>query len=102
MSGWYVHSDGIKSGYVTVIFAPRPRDIYAYLAVGIKAPGMVFRTVDRADRVRTINEMQMEAGIWEQEQRRIAANMAAGPGEPAGYDMLDGGQRIRYNYDTRR
>lgn len=98
MAGWYVHADGVRSGYVTVIFAPRPEDIYAYLADGVRAPGMVCRTVDRDDRVRTIIEMQQEAGMWEQETLRRRRAMASGNGEPAGYTMRDGGQRIEYHY----
>lgn len=98
MAAFYVHSTGLHAGYVTVITANKPQDIGTFLADGIRAPGMAIRLVDRDDRVRTIIEMQQEAGMWESETLRLRRAMASGNGEPAGYTMHDGGQRIEYHY----
>ena len=95
---WYVHATCANSGCVTVMTADTSRAINLFIADGIRSPGLVTRVVDREDRVRTIIEMQQEAGIYESERRRIARLRNSGPGEPDGYVMRDGGQRIEYRY----
>jgi hypothetical protein len=95
---WFCHADSARSGCVTVMTATTQQAISLFLVAGTRSPGLTTRTVDRDDRVRTIIEMQQEAGIYESERARIARAMHSGPGEECGYVMRDGGQRIEYVY----